>query len=142
MLSQGALVLPEKAPQEGEAWSTKIEMKNPMVGTQTVETTYRFEGTKEAEGATFAVIRPQLKMEFANAAQPNVQMKISEQSSDGEILFNVEDGRLHTSRLTQDVTLDITASGQSMKQKIDQQIDVTVSPAEDASEAKSTEAEK
>jgi hypothetical protein len=29
-----------------------------------------------------------------------------------------------------------------MKQKIDQQIDVTVSPAEDASEAKSTEGEK
>ena len=142
MIAQGALVLPETAPQQGESWSSKVEMNNPMVGKQTVETTYRYEDTKEMDGATYAVIRPELKMEFANNPQPNIQMKITDQSSDGEVLFNIEEGRLHTSTLHQNVTLDITAGGQSMKQKIDQTIDVKVSPAEESeSEAKSTSEE-
>jgi hypothetical protein len=143
LISQGALVLPEKAPQEGESWSNKVEMKNAMVGKQIVESTYRFEGTKEIDGETYAVIRPELKMEFADSPQPNMQLKVSEQSSGGEVLFNVEEGRLHSSKLTQDVTLEITAGGQPMKQKIKQEVDVTVAPtAEAESEAKSTESDQ
>ena len=143
MISQGALVLPEQAPQKDQSWSTKVEMNNPMVGKQTVETTYRYEGTKVIDGTTYAVIRPQLIMEFGANPQPTVQMKIAEQGSNGEVLFNVEEGRLHTSTLNQNVTLDIVAGGQSMKQKIDQKIDVKVSPAGEAeSEAKSTESEE
>ena len=56
-------------------------------------------------------------------------MKITEQDSDGEVLFNVEEGRLHSSTLKQNVTIDMTAGGQAMKQKIDQKIDVKVTPA-------------
>jgi hypothetical protein len=130
MISQGALQLPEEAPQPGQKWSTKMEVKNPMVGTQTVETTYQYEGTKEVDDATYALIRPQLAMAFGEPAQPGVQMKIGEQSSDGEILFNVEEGRLHTSTLNQNVTIDVTAGGQAMQQKIDQRIEVKVTPAE------------
>lgn len=142
MISQGSLVLPENAPKEGETWSTKLEVNNPQAGKQTVETTYRFEEIKEIDGTKYAVIRPQLKMDFAGNPQPNVQMKISEQSSDGEVLFNVEEGRLRSSTLNQKVTIDVTAGGQAMKQKIDQKIDVKVSLAgEDAStESKEREA--
>jgi Family of unknown function (DUF6263)/Wolframin C-terminal OB-fold domain len=145
MISQGALVLPEKAPSEGDTWTSKVEMKNPMVGTQIVETTYRYQGTKEMDGTTLAVIEPELKMSFGENPQPNVQMKIADQTSSGEVLFNIEEGRLRSSTLKQNVTIDVTAGGQSMKQKIDQTIDVKVSPAgeEDAgaddSTAKSTE---
>src|SRR3954466_5189346 len=68
MISQGALVLPEKPPKKGDTWTTKVEMKNPAFGKQTVETTYRYDGTKEVKGTKFAVIKPQLKMEFENQA--------------------------------------------------------------------------
>ncbi|MEX2309282.1 MAG: DUF6263 family protein [Pirellulales bacterium] len=143
MISQGALVLPEAQPKEGETWSTKVEMNNPMVGTQTVQTTYRYEGDKEMDGTTYSVIRPELKMDFANNAQPNLQMKIGEQSSDGEVLFNVDEGRLHTSTLNQNLTLDITVGGQPMKQKIDQKINVTVTRAGEAeSDQPSAESEE
>ena len=160
MISQGALVLPEDAPKEGDSWSSKIEMSNPAVGKQTVETLYRYEGTKDIDGVKFAVIRPQLTMQFENnppakpgepqqpQPQQQVQMKIAEQSSDGEVLFNVAEGRLHTSTLTQTATIEIAAGGKSVQQKIDQKIDVKVKPAGEAeadaeaaeSSEKSTEA--
>jgi hypothetical protein len=133
MISQGSLVLPENAPKEGEEWSTKVEVNNPAAGKQIVETTYRYEGTKEVEGVKHAEFQPTIKMNFEGA-----QVKISEQTSDGEILFNVAEGRLDSSKLEQHVTIDQPGGGQT---KIDQEIVVTVKPAgAESSEAKSTEA--
>jgi hypothetical protein len=132
MISQGALVLPKDAPKEGDSWQTKVEMANPAVGKQTVETTYSYKGTKEVEGTNYAVIKPDLKMDFdAGAAKvaPQLSMKIAEQSSDGEILFNIDKGRLYSTTLTQKVTIDATVAGQTIQQKIDQKIDVKVTPA-------------
>jgi Family of unknown function (DUF6263) len=154
MISQGALVLPEGKPKKGEEWSTTVAINNPVAGKQTVETTYRYEGTKEIEGTTYAVIRPELKMDFGagdenqnpdqpqQPQQPNVKMEIAEQSSEGEVLFNIKEGRLHSSELKQNVTIDVTAGGQAMKQKIEQKIVVKVKPTAEAdSEAASTELE-
>src|SRR3954451_20723099 len=142
MISQGALVLPEKPPKKGDTWTTKVEMKNPAFGKQTVETTYRYEGTKEVKGKKFALIKPELKMEFDNqqpaakegqpqqpAAQQNVQMKIKDQTSAGEVLFNIPAGRLQSTTLKQNVIIEATVNGQAIQQKIDQKIDVTVTPA-------------
>jgi hypothetical protein len=56
-------------------------------------------------------------------------MNIKEQSSDGEVLFNIAAGRLHSTSLNQKVTIQANAGGQAIEQKIDQKIDVTVSPA-------------
>jgi Family of unknown function (DUF6263) len=157
MISQGALVLPKDAPKKGESWTTKVEMKNPAVGKQTVETTYTYDGTKDVKGTTFAVIRPQLKMDFeskpadAQASQPDqpqqpaqqaqLQMKIKDQTSDGEVLFNIKAGRLHSTSLKQNVTIDASVQGKPIQQKIDQKIDVTVSPsgAKESSEPKKAE---
>jgi Family of unknown function (DUF6263) len=137
MISQGALVLPKDAPKKGDSWSTKVDMKNPAVGRQTVETTYRYDGTKDIEGTKFAVIKPQLKMEFGEqpaakegqpqqpAAQQNT-MKIKDQTSDGEVLFNIAAGRLQSTSLKQNVTIEANAG---VNMKIDQKIDVTVTPA-------------
>jgi hypothetical protein len=127
MIAQGALVLPENAPKEGEDWSTKVEVNNPMAGKQVIETTYKYVGKKDIEGVNYAVFEPKLTMTFEGT--PQVQMKVSEQESGGEILFNVEAGRLHSSKLDQKVTIDVSVGGQAMQQKIDQTIDVKVTPA-------------
>jgi len=132
MISQGALVLPKDSPKEGDTWQTKVEMNNPMAGKQIVETTYRYEGTKEIDGTKYAVIKPELKMSFdagAAKAPPQLSMKIADQKSDGEILFNVDKGRLYTTMLTQNVAIDTSFAGQTVQQKIDQKIDVKVTPA-------------
>lgn len=141
MISQGALVLPEAAPKKGDKWSSKVEMKNPAVGKQTVETTYTYDGTEDEEGTTYAVIKPQLKMEFGDApaagegqpkpATPPLSMKIGDQSSEGKILFNVAKGRLYKTNLKQKVTIDATVGKQTVQQIIDQTIDVKVTPADE-----------
>jgi hypothetical protein len=127
MIAQGALVLPENPPQPGEEWSNKVEVNNPMAGKQIIESSYKYVGPKEVEGVTYAAIEPTLKMTFEGT--PQIQMKVSEQESGGEILFNIADGRLHSTKLDQKVTIDVTAFGQTMQQKIDQTIDVKVTPA-------------
>lgn len=145
MISQGALVLPEKSPMKGEKWSTKVEMNNPQAGKQTVETTYTYDGTKDADGVTYAVIKPELKMTFGErpeGAKPQLSMKIVDQSSDGEILFNVSKGRLSSTTLKQNVTIEAKVASQTIQQKIDQKIEVKVTPAGEkkAEEAKEDEA--
>jgi hypothetical protein len=90
----------------------------------------------------FAMIKPQLKMEFETekpaakdgqpqqpAAQQNMQMKIKDQSSDGEVLFNIPAGRLQSTSLKQNVTIEASVNGVPIQQKIDQKIDVTVTPS-------------
>jgi hypothetical protein len=123
MMSQSALVLPEKQPQPGEQSSTKTELNLPTGGKQLVETTYRYEGTKEVDGVICAVFQPTLKMTYEGENQP----KIKEQESTGEILFNIEAGRLHSSKLDQSMAME-QATG--MQMKLDQSIAVEVKPAE------------
>jgi hypothetical protein len=151
MIRKGALVLPEVAPKEGDTWSTQVAMNNEA-GKQIVETIYKYLGTKEIDGVKYAVIKPELKMQFADAdgaaaevpaakdpaalaeapqaAKPGkMAMKIAEQSSDGEVLFNIDKGRLYSTTLQQKVTIDASVAGQAIQQKIDQKIDVKVTPA-------------
>jgi hypothetical protein len=152
MISQGALVLPKDAPKKGETWSTKVVTQNPPVGKQTIETVYRYDGTKDIKGTMVAVIKPELKMEFEKqaaekegqpkqpASQQGIQMKIKEQNSDGEVLFNVGAGRLQSTSLKHNVTTEASVGGQPIQQqKIEQKIDVTVTPA---GEKKADEAKK
>lgn len=122
MISNGALVLPDGAPEPGKEWSTKMELNNPLGGKQVVETTYRYEDTKEIDGVQYAVFRPSLKMSI----EGNEQMKVTDQESSGEILFDAKAGRLHTSTLDQKVAMEQAG----VKINIDQSIKVNVTPAE------------
>lgn len=128
MISNGALVLPEGAPEPGKEWSTKMELNNPLGGKQVVETTYRYEDTKEIDGVQYAVFRPSLKMSI----EGNEQMKVTEQDSSGEVLFNIEAGRLHTSTLDQKITMEQLG----VKINIEQSIKVDVKPAESETSGK------
>jgi hypothetical protein len=127
MIAQGALVLPEEAPQPGKEWTNKVEVNNPQAGKQIIETTYKYIGPREVEGVTYAVFEPKLNMTFEGT--PQIQMKVSDQESSGEILFNIAEGRLHSTKLDQKVTIDVTVMGQTIKQNIDQTIEVKVAPA-------------
>ena len=126
MITQGAFVLPENPPTPGQEWSTKVDVKNPAGGNQTVETTYKYEGTRDVDGTTYAVIRPSLKMELAG--NPMMKMTVKEQKTDGEVLFNQAAGRLHSMTIDQNMSLDVSVAGQNMPGKIDQKVEVKVTP--------------
>src|SRR3954452_14397744 len=143
MISQGALVLPETSPKKGDSWKTKVAMNNPQAGVQIIETTYRYEGTKQNKGTTFDVIKPELQMRFEKkadgaatpdqpqqpTAQQPVRVDVKDQSSSGEVLFNIKAGRLASTTLNQKVTIESSGGGAATTLKIDQKINVKVTPA-------------
>jgi hypothetical protein len=128
MVAQIALVLPEKAPKMGETWTTKIAVANAAGGgNQSVETTYTYDGTRDADGTTYAVIKPSMKMELAQ--NPMMEMKMKEQKTDGEVLFDLKAGELHSVSMNQNIVMDMVAQGMTMPGTIDQNIAVTMTPA-------------
>ena len=173
MIMQNAFVLPEKAPQKGDHWSTTATVRNPIAGQQTVETSYTFVEMKEIKGEQFAVFQPNIKMSFGAAAEPAkatdakdaksdadskgnnaakgdaksdaksdakpaaspnpaMQMKVKDQKSDGEVLFNATAGRLSSMSVKQDLSMDISVAAQTLQQQIHQDIEVKVTPKSEA----------
>jgi uncharacterized protein DUF6263 len=134
MLMQEIVVLPEGAPKEGETWNTQMEMPIPVVGKQTIETTYTYQGTKDLDGKQQATIAAKRNVKYGDPQAGLVQVAIKEQSSDGETLFNVTDGRLNSATLNQQITIEASGGGQAITQKLDQKSKVTVRPAETSAE--------
>jgi hypothetical protein len=132
MVAQGALVLPAEPVEPGQKWSSKIAVNNPVAGNQTVETTYTFEGTRDIDGETYAVIRPSLVMNLAG--NPIMQLTVKDQTTNGEVLFNVDAGRLHSMSIDQDMKLEIGVAGQSMPGTVHQKVEVQVTPKSEGTE--------
>jgi hypothetical protein len=135
MVTQGLMPLPKDPPKPGQKWTSKLETDNPKGGTQVIETTYLYDGTKEIDGKSFAVIKPQQKFDFIppaeNAADPARQVasiKVVEQSSEGEVLFNIGDGRLYSMSVDNKLTVDTVANGNPIQPKIEQKIVLKLVP--------------
>jgi hypothetical protein len=114
-ISLSTLVLPVEAPQMGEETTTKIESNDPSGGKRIVEATYRYEGTKQVDGVTCAVFLSTMKTTFEGDNQPTIK----EQDSNGEVLFNISDGLLHSSKLARKMEIEEAAGVQTT---IDQSI--------------------
>jgi hypothetical protein len=124
MIAKWALVLPESSPKSGEVWRSQVKLKSPTGGVQVVESSYKFEGTKEIDGRTYAVFRPGLEVTFKDGAGGGPASKVKEQQSSGEVLFDVAAGRLASATLKRGVTVDQTVAGQTVEQRVRQSLDV------------------
>jgi hypothetical protein len=129
MITQGIVPLPEEAPSAGQTWSTSTAVHVPNCESATVETTYRYDGTKVIDGTTYAVIRPTLKM--ALVGNDKLQTRVKEQQTSGEILFDPSAGRAHSIELEHRASIEVTVAGQTLQGMIDQRIDVAVAPKSD-----------
>jgi hypothetical protein len=128
MLVKWALVLPEKAPAVGEELKkTRVAMKSAVAGDQVVESSYRYEGTKEVDGRTYAVFRPGLEITFTG--KESERTKLKEQDSSGEVLFDVAAGRLQSATLKRGLTMDVTVAGETVEQQVEQTVEVKLSPS-------------
>lgn len=127
MMSQGSMVLPKEMPEKGSQWTHAMEIKMPMGGTQKTITTYTYEGTKDVDGTTYAVVKPTVKTTYeGNGA---MTLTVKDQKSSGEILFDPKAGRMASSNLDQDMTLDVNVSGQALSQSLHQVVEVKITPA-------------
>ena len=69
MISQGALVLPEERAEGRRDVDDQARDEQSGGGKQTIETTYRYEGTKDVDGTTYAVIRAAAENGFRTASR-------------------------------------------------------------------------
>jgi hypothetical protein len=122
LMMKWTLVLPEKTPTEGETWSTSEELESPLGGKKTIRSTYVYKGAKEMDGKPYVVFEPGLELAFEDANQAHT--KIVEQNSSGEILFDQATGRIHSSKIVRDISMDVTVEGHTERQKIAQTIEV------------------
>jgi hypothetical protein len=128
MIMQGSMTLPEGDLKSGEKWNSKVEMKSQF-GKMDVVTTYDYAGAKDVDGQSFEAIS--LTPEIASVPEPNaqMQMEIKDQKADGEVLFNRELGRIHSSHLVQSMVMEMKVSGQTLNANIDQTVDMKLKDA-------------
>jgi hypothetical protein len=120
MVTQAAFAMPEKL-EPNDQWTQKMEMQLPGIGKQIAETTYKYEGPKEIDGNEYEVFTPSLDIRYEGGA---TAVNVDDQKSTGQILFDREAGRLESSELKQNMTLTLSAGGQSIEQKLEQTIEM------------------
>jgi hypothetical protein len=124
MISRSSFELPEKL-EPGVEWSTTAEIANPILGKQTIVTTYKYTGPKEVDGVQFESFAPTLTIDFAGGP---AEAKVTKQESSGEILFNRTEGRLESMKLKHNLALTLTQAGKTIDQTIDQNTEMTWLP--------------
>jgi len=126
MMQQMALILPQPADlSPGHAWSTTTELLTPPIGKITTHMTFTYKGPRSVEDQVFEVFVPKLELEFGDEQAAELpQIKVNEQNTSGEFLFNRSAGRLESSRLEQEMTLQIAAGDRQVEQKMVQKVEL------------------
>ena len=120
LVQNNSLVLPKPADlSPGYQWSKNTSMESKQFGSSAFTMTYRYLGPYEVKGKEIEAFSVSMKMEFGKTIA-GVELEILDQKSAGEILFDREAGRLESSKLQQDVELQVTVAGQPMNQKLTQ----------------------
>jgi len=116
LLQLGVPVLPESESfGEGEQWETNRKLETVPFGLPSVQTVYRWETTRQAEGEQLAVIVPTTAIRLNAATADEHEEMITGQETSGEILFDLTAGRLQSSQVELQLELNSTNVGQSTK---------------------------
>jgi hypothetical protein len=118
-INQGGLTLPEEAVTKGKTWSHRIEFKMGAVGKSTVDTTYTYEGPAADKKAEKITLKPKMTME---ATIPGGSMKIKNQETKGQALFDNAAGRLLEMDTDSDIDMEISAAGMDIQMKMKQKV--------------------
>jgi hypothetical protein len=128
-LAQAVVPVPENVPTEGQTWSARAAAFIPGAESANVTTEYRYEGVRNVDGTTVAVIRPTITLEVTNGTESKVQLRIEKQSTEGEILFDTSAGRLRSLEVKHHATV-ISASGEESNGTIEQATKLCVTHVE------------
>ena len=124
LLQQNAITFPENAElAPGEAWASSMTIEMPLLGALTAEKAYRYEEEREEDNARLAVFIPQVQLTVAGASSDQTpEVRIKEQKSSGEVVFNRDAGRLQSTKLVQSLSVSYGVGDQSAEQSIKQTV--------------------
>jgi hypothetical protein len=128
MVSRCLFTLPENSLLKGDSWNTEDNMEGyGALGAQKAVHDYRYHGIKQVNGTSLAVLKSKCEIQWQPT--PNLHINVIDQSSDGEILFELNNGRLQSDKLDQRGTIEVVVRGQKVPGTIDQSSRVAVSIA-------------
>lgn len=136
MIKQGSITFPSKPLEVGETWTQEAELMTPQVGKMKVTATYTYNGPKEVEGKTLESITPSITMEMPEDANSTFKMDFKSKGSEGEILFDNEEGMVHSSNIKQIFDITITMQGQTITNEMIQTIELRQLTEEEISKMK------
>lgn len=112
----GVIPLPEEPLSPGARWPQAVTMSNPVLGKQSVETVYTFQGVENRSGQALARITSTSQTSFPEGSQQSVVVKILEQNTHGTAYFDPATGRLVESEQEERMRLQVTFSGKIVNQ--------------------------
>lgn len=130
-MCQANIVVLEKGPLEvGQTWKRSLKLTMPMIGAQEVETTYTYQGDRDVEGRSLAVLAPTQKILQREEGAAPVEMTMDVLESDGEAFFDREQGRLVSMNTRQKTDLSIITAGQTITGVVEQTVKVVTGEGE------------
>ncbi|MCH2131261.1 MAG: DUF6263 family protein [Pirellulaceae bacterium] len=124
---------PKEALAKGQMWQTNAETKSPL-GVMKVTNSYTYGGTVQRAGKNFELMGVTVNTVFgADGNTLGTKVEVKDQVSEGQILFDNENGYLVESKVKTNMTMLITAFGQSMDQKTEATQTLTFTPVEQES---------
>ncbi len=112
--SQSSMAFPEEPLSPGKTWESTVDLKLPF-GTMATKKIMKYIGPADSG-------REKLSMEtdlsFVPNAESAIQLKVVDNESEGDVLFDTQRGRLERSKLHQVTTMQVAAGGQTIDQVV------------------------
>ncbi|WP_165069597.1 DUF6263 family protein [Paludisphaera rhizosphaerae] len=125
MITQSILIFPEEAIADGKGWSEESKLPLAQFATVVTDKTYTVVGP-EANAPGRVKIALDAKMKLEDLQNPQLQVEIKEQKSDGSYAFDKEKGRLDSSHVKIKMVQLITVGGNQLEQTIENTMDMTI----------------
>jgi hypothetical protein len=118
MTSMNTLEFPAEPISRGTTWQQQAKVNDPMSGRQTLETTYRYDGSEEHDGQKLDKISATAKVSPAAEQGAAPRIAIKDQKSNGVIWFDRTIGRIHGLEMTTKVVREINLGASKVEETL------------------------
>jgi Family of unknown function (DUF6263) len=114
----GLAALPDQPAMPGSRWSQTAVLANPVLGRQTVETTFDYQGNEARGGQTLAKISSTAQTSFAAGPGQPVHVAVRNEKTQGTLYFDPAAGRLVESSLESRMSLQATFTSKGLDKEM------------------------
>jgi Family of unknown function (DUF6263) len=114
LLTRGSIQFPDRPLRLGDTWDGSVTMTNPVVGDQKTTTVFTLKDVDNSSGSRVATIATRVTTQ--NTGEPKagvagLKMRVTGSSGEGEMIFDVTNGRLLRSTTRVTALTDMSMNG-------------------------------
>lgn len=129
MTQQAAIPLPEGAVEPGKSWTDEKSLADARL-----LVTYTYAGSVERDGRRFDQIDTKADLDLDLPKIEGFTAEVEKGEMTGEILFDTAAGKLARSKAKQDLAINFSGMGQSMRQEVQTLVDFRLVAPDEAAE--------